>query len=101
MWLMDATIEFEDGAELFEIDHRVGVDGDLVAGYDFGLFRAEFEGGYKWAKHRRYTDGPNEADAASHSPAYSFMCNALIDLGHNERVNFYGGGGVGIAFVRQ
>ena len=33
----------------FDIDHKLGVDGDLIAGYDFGIVRAELEGGYKWA----------------------------------------------------
>ena len=32
-----------------EIDHNVGVDVDLIGGYDFGGFRAELELGYKSA----------------------------------------------------
>ena len=29
----------------------MGVDGDLIAGYDFGMFRAEAELGYKRSEH--------------------------------------------------
>src|SRR3982751_6390285 len=100
MWLQDTHIR-ADGFNVFTIDNKLGVDGDLIAGYDFGIIRAEVEGGHKWAKHDEYSAGSNKIDADDHSRAYSLMGNVLIDLGDNEKVNFYAGGGVGIAWVRQ
>ena len=49
MWVMDADVEI-DGVDEFDVDHAIGVDGDLIAGYDFGLVRAELEGVYKWGQ---------------------------------------------------
>jgi len=31
----DANIQLRDG---LQINHKIGVDGDVVAGYDFGMF---------------------------------------------------------------
>jgi len=110
MWARDSHVHSPlielftevDGVDAMTVDHKMGVDGDLIAGYDFGIVRAEVEGAYKWAKHDEYSvEGLGSADADGHSRAYSLMGNLLIDLGDNEKVNFYGGGGVGIAFLRQ
>lgn len=101
MWVMDSHVD-RNSSDFLDVNHKVGVDGDLILGYDFGLFRAEVEGAYKWAKHDTYdlAAGPS-GDADGHSRVYSVMGNAMIDLGDNERINFYAGGGVGIANVRQ
>src|SRR6476659_10383826 len=103
MWVKDskATIDLIDGTDTLRIDHKLGVDGDLIAGYDFGIIRAEVEGSHKGAKHDQYSNGSTSIDANGHSRSYSLMGNVLIDLGKNETVNFYAGGGVGIAWVRQ
>ena len=101
MWALDSKVRI-DGENIFKVDHKLGVDGDLIAGYDFGIVRAEVEGAYKWAKHDKFHfagDGTENADGWSR--AYSVMGNALIDLGRNEAFNFYAGGGVGIAWVTQ
>ena len=101
-----------DGDDFVQIDHKFGVDGDLIAGYDFGMFRAEIEGSHKWAKHDDYSfvsdlvDFPCFSDdddecTDGHSRAYSLMANAMVDFGKDENVNFYVGGGLGIAWVRQ
>jgi opacity protein-like surface antigen len=103
MRLRDMNLEV-DGVDLVEVDHKLGVDGDLIAGYDFGPFRAEIEGAYKWAEFDNLEiAGPNNTtiDLDGHSRAYSFMGNVMADLGSNETVNFYVGAGAGIAFLRQ
>jgi OOP family OmpA-OmpF porin len=106
MWAQDSNVSVE-GLHSYDINHNLGVDGDLIAGYDFGLFRAEIEGSHKWAKHDKYDlnpalfEGLTHFDSSGHSRAYSIMGNAMIDLGKNEAVNFYLGGGVGVAWVRQ
>ena len=104
MWAQDSHVRFPvvtDGQADFDVDHKMGVDGDLIAGYDFGIVRAELEGGYKWAKHDEYCDDSDCIGADGHSRVYSVMGNAMVDLGKNEAVNFYAGGGVGIAWVRE
>jgi opacity protein-like surface antigen len=93
--------DFGQGTDFFNVDHNWGVDGDLIAGYDFGLFRAELEGAYKWATHDEYDDGDSSVNADGHSRAYSLMANAMVDFGRNEGLNFYAGGGAGIAWVHQ
>src|SRR5215213_2180206 len=104
MWAKDSRVssDFSDGStDFFRVDHKIGVDGDLIAGYDFGMFRAELEGAYKWAKHDEYSDATGSIDADGHSRVYSIMGNAMVDLGRNESVNFYAGAGIGMAWVRQ
>ena len=55
MIVEDTEFDFNydyDGTEIdnaLSVDHNVGFDLDLIAGYDFGGFRAEAELGYKHA----------------------------------------------------
>ena len=101
MTVSDSDVDV-DGVDLLDIDHKLGVDGDLILGYDFGMVRAEFEAGHKWAKHDKYEiDGGGSVDADGHSRAYSGMANVLLDLGKDESFNFYVGGGAGFARIRQ
>ena len=105
MHVNDSHFDFDFGGndiDAFDLDHKIGVDGDLIAGYDFGIFRAELEGAYKWAELKDVSeDGDDIPDADGHSRAYSLMANAMVDLGRNEGVNFYAGAGAGIAWVHQ
>src|SRR6187549_2892472 len=41
--------DFVDTKDAIQVDHNVGVDVDLIGGYDFGGFRVEAELGYKSA----------------------------------------------------
>lgn len=92
---------------------KLGVDGDVILGYDFGPVRLEAEGGYKNNKYRGLTvqntgilpagvtvpPGTvvrNERDLE----IWSGMVNALLDLGRDEGLQVYGGGGVGFANLR-
>ncbi len=57
MIVEDANLDFQfdDGVTVLDIDdaikvdHKVGLDVDLIAGYDFGGFRLEAEAGWKRA----------------------------------------------------
>ena len=93
----DTDVEFED-EELFDIDHNTGVDGDMIAGYDFGMFRAEAELGYKRSRHNTYDDG-DEFEADGRTSVYSGMINGLVDIGRDEGFHVYGGAGIGYAQV--
>jgi OOP family OmpA-OmpF porin len=104
MWLEDMDVE-ANGVDVLDLDHKLGVDGDLIAGYDFGMFRAEAELSHKWAKWDEFElfddDGSSETfDADGHTRAYTAMVNAMVDLGDNESFNFYAGGGAGFAWLR-
>jgi OmpA-OmpF porin, OOP family len=83
----------------WEIDHKTGVDGDMIAGYDFGMFRAEAELGYKRSEHDEYEDVAGSFDADGRSSVYSLMANAMVDVGQDEGVSFYAGAGIGYAQV--
>lgn len=89
---------------------KLGIDGDVILGYDFGPFRLEAEGGYKNAKYRNLTvfnsailptgvtvpSGTvvqNERDLE----IWSGMANALVEIGRDDGFQIYGGGGAGVA----
>ncbi len=90
--------EFFDGEEA-SIEHKMGIDGDLIAGYDFGMFRAEAELGYKRSEHKEYSDEDVGFDADGRTSVYSLMANAMIDVGQDEGVSFYAGAGAGYAQI--
>ena len=83
----------------FRINHKTGIDGDMIAGYDFGIFRAEAELGYKRSMHKDYLDAAGSVNADGRSSTYSLMANAMVDLGQDEGFQFYAGGGAGYAQV--
>ena len=117
---------FED---TFELDYKRGYDIDLIAGYDFGIVRAEIELGYKRAKLDEF--GIDSSDLAALNAAlnrpsvapdpgapgqpalvagdvevdgtvkvYSAMINALFDFGNEDGLSFYAGGGAGRARMK-
>lgn len=86
------------------IESKTGWDIDFVAGYDLGLIRAEAELGMK----RAITTGVAVSPAVQFnntSPltirgrtlAKSAMANLLLDLGKDDGLQVYAGGGVGRA----
>ena len=102
--------------DFLNIDHNLGFDGDVLAGYDFGMFRLEGEVAYKRAKHHSYNidgDAPGpfpgggaqavvpgaDIDADGRTSVLSGMINALVDFDIGNNVGLYAGGGVGVARV--
>ena len=57
MWAQDSHVRFPnftgDGSADFNATHKLGVDGDLIAGYDFGIIRAEIEGASQMGQARQ------------------------------------------------
>ena len=94
----DTDVELDD-VELLSIDHKLGVDGDMILGYDFGMFRAEAELGYKRSEHSDYDFDGDEFDGEGRTSAYSGMLNAMIDVGQERDINFYAGAGAGYAQI--
>lgn len=84
------------------VRHKTGYDVDLIAGYDFGMFRLEAEIAQKHASHKHYTfeardPVPIQSDANGRSKVFSAMGNALLDFGNDNGLGFSVGGGLGYA----
>ena len=103
----------DDGRPFVFAEGDNGWEGDILVGYDFGLARLELEGGYKRFDVETLTalapgiPGPvGSTGIGTFTPAdgkievISGMVNALVDLGGNEGIGFYFGGGAGIAEVQ-
>jgi outer membrane protein OmpA-like peptidoglycan-associated protein/opacity protein-like surface antigen len=101
-------------------NYKVGYDVDGILGYDFGMFRGEFEVGYKnnnvdyfqvnggtppliLANGGAGVPGTGNYNTPSgNQSVLSFMANGLVDFGGKGRsVGGYLGGGVGVARVKQ
>ncbi|MEE4200439.1 outer membrane protein, partial [Erythrobacter sp.] len=90
-------------------DTDTGFDIDAVFGYDFGAFRLEAEAGYKQQGYDTLTIvSPNNGagvpvgtvvEPDSDFSSISGMVNGLLEFGSDDGVQFFVGGGVGIARV--
>ncbi|MGB7418252.1 MAG: flagellar motor protein MotB, partial [Erythrobacter sp.] len=96
-------------------DTEMGIDADIVFGYDFGAFRIEAEAGYKRNTYDSLTivneildpDAPRGPEDPSFTPfsveneedlqIFSGMVNGLIEIGSDDGLQVFGGGGIGIA----
>jgi len=98
----DATATFGGRTvrDAVAIDHKTGVDLDLIGGYDFGSIRAEVETGYKRASLDRINQGRGLLDVDGSVRVISVMGNLLLDFGPDDDWNGYVGGGIGLASVR-
>lgn len=91
---------------------KVGFDAGGVIGYDFGGFRVELEGSYRGGRvgdFSRIFAGPatgtenyardNDSLLPSWSRAMGVMVNGMVDIGADDGLQFFVGGGAGIARV--
>src|SRR6185312_10783012 len=80
----------------FRTHYKTGFDGDVVGGYDFGMFRLEGELGYKHSGHDRYTMSgfSGSINSGGSTSGWSAMVNGLVDFGSDKSINFSLGGGV-------
>ncbi|MBA4044430.1 MAG: flagellar motor protein MotB [Erythrobacter sp.] len=91
-------------------DTNLGIDSDVILGYDFGAFRFEAEGGYKRAGYESLTvlnsailPGTLQVPAGTvvqnerDLEIWSGMINGLVEFGKDDGLQVYGGGGVGFA----
>ena len=114
MLVEDTNLDFSfDGdpeiRDAVTIDHKLGFDVDLIAGYDFGLVRAEAEVGYKRASIDEvqidtdyiFSNNPTEPyDATGKVSVFSIMGNVLFDFGDEDGWSGYLGAGLGWAKVK-
>ena len=96
--------------DAYSVDFKRGHDVDVIAGYDFGLFRLEGELAYKRLRldevNLSTSFGGNigatgdEFDISNRGKILSLMANGLLDFGDDNGWSGYVGGGVGRARVR-
>jgi opacity protein-like surface antigen len=94
----------------FTIDMKKGLDADVLAGYDFGLFRLEGELGYKKLVGDTIRLDNDLADDlgvvdpiignADNGRVWSLMANGLLDFGNDDGLSGYIGAGLGRARVK-
>jgi len=86
----------------YDLEYKLGFDGDIIGGYDFGQFRAELELGYKAADINDieidFGQGTLDTDADGDLSVWSLMVNALWNPTFGDRWNAYIGGGAGWAW---
>lgn len=100
-------VEFDDSVEL---NYKSGYDVDAILGYDFGALRAEAEIGHKRLKVSGIEASPalltglggnvDLNEIGDRVSVLSGMLNLLFDIGDGPGVNFYAGGGAGVARVK-
>ena len=109
---VDVDSQTDPAQNLAFADTKMGLDADVVIGYDFGAFRLEAEGGYKNAGYDGLTvlrpgilpagavvlpgtvvDNERDLDI------FSGMINGLIEFGKDDGLTFFAGGGAGVAEV--
>jgi OmpA-OmpF porin, OOP family len=115
--LEKANFDIGTTAAAASVEHDTGYDFGGIVGYDFGMFRLEAEASVRKADPKILTStvrlpdaGPissatpgitgSSGNADGDARAQSLMANALIDLGKDDSVQFFVGGGVGIAKVK-
>ncbi len=94
--------------EAINIDHKIGLDLDVIAGYDFGMFRVEGELGYKRASideiqlSGEFGSGidVDSIDVDGNVRVLSGMVNLLLDFGDDSGWSGFVGPGIGLASVR-
>ena len=105
----DPNIADLDVRDALVIDHNLGFDADIVAGYDFGLVRGELELAYKRASVDEVqienalvpTTLPTEPyDADGDVRVWSAMVNVLFDFGDEDGWSGFLGAGAGWANVK-
>jgi opacity protein-like surface antigen len=109
--IADADVDVDQASNAMAITTNAGWEYGALLGYDFGGFRLEAEGTRQTAKMQqlRGSDGfdvdvvsPGVQELASirgDIDIDSLMANALLDLGGNDGVVLYAGGGVGYAWT--
>ncbi|MCL6729174.1 outer membrane beta-barrel protein [Sphingomonas hankyongi] len=98
-----------------DLHYKAGIDGDLLAGYDFGIFRLEGEVGYKHGNIKSsqtaqdFLDAINSAAGSTFTTSdfnidrktnvWSGMVNGWLDFGGNGAGHIGGGIGAGAGYA--
>ncbi len=110
---LDDDDDFDDDElDVFNLNTKRGWEAALLLGYDFGGFRLEAEGSYKNLNVDRISSDlagfdfddvtpgvQNRVDIDGDLKVKSIMANALVDLGPDDGLQFFVGGGAGIGWA--
>jgi opacity protein-like surface antigen len=112
----DVTVDGTEHDDALQLDYDRGFDGEVFVGYDLGAFRLEGEVAYKRIEIDEIdvsgafltdigidpvpTIVASDFDLDDKVTALSVMGNALFDVGDEDGVSFFAGGGFGRAWVK-
>ena len=102
---LDVDFDYDNGEFAvsydYDVDYKLGFDGDIIGGYDFGQFRLEGELAYKAADFDKVTDDTGDStDVDGDTKVWSLMANALWNPSFGERWDAYIGAGGGWAWTK-
>ena len=100
----DVTGDYQYSYDV-DFEHKMGFDGDIIGGYDFGQFRAEAELAYKTAGIDDVTvdfggGDIDEFDGDGDLSVWSIMGNLLWNPSMGGNWDLYLGGGAGWAWTK-
>ena len=116
MWVPETDLDIGITPDAAKVRFQRGWEAGGVIGYDFGQFRLEAEGTYRWTRANQLTtvvnipgsgtlvtgpfigttvEGNLFVTGLQDSRAWGAMANGLIDLGPDDGLQVYVGGGVG------
>jgi outer membrane protein OmpA-like peptidoglycan-associated protein len=97
----DFTYDIGTTTGAARVHSKTGFDIGGIIGYDFGGFRLEAEDSYRRASADVLTPVglSNGRLVTGRTSAFSVMLNGLIDIGHDDGLQAFVGGGAGIARV--
>ena len=116
----DVDVDFTAGGlpdvaadDVFQVDYKMGRDIDVIAGYDFGMFRIEGEAAWKRAKFddiefddsidndlEDETFDEGDVDINGRTKVRSLMVNGLVDIPVGTNMDAFVGAGIGRARAR-
>lgn len=97
------TSPFAIGDAIFITSTKTGYDFGGIVGYDFGPFRLEAEASYRRASLDNLSEGNGDpilvagTTLAGRVSSFTAMLNGLIDIGPDDGLQAFIGGGVGYA----
>jgi OmpA-OmpF porin, OOP family len=108
-----------DIGNALDVDYRTGIEGALIGGRDFGMFRVEGEFGWRHSElanldfSQEWIDAieditnsivaDDEVELTRDSDVISIMVNGLLDVDFTQDQTFSGyiGGGIGIGWIDE
>ena len=99
------AFQYSSGTEVAQIDSAAGYDIGTVLGYDFGMFRLEGEVSYRRAEATQIRSAFGRSGFAALTSPYgkvsslTGMVNGLVEIGDDDGLQLYAGGGVGYGRV--
>jgi outer membrane protein OmpA-like peptidoglycan-associated protein len=100
----DTDVKIRGNGRVARIQHDTPWDAGIVVGKDFGGFRLEADVNFREAKNKNVADvtgafGPGWRDYndSGKISAWSGLVNALVDLGKDDGLQAFAGGGIGFA----